>query len=407
MNRDTLITCLHAAAESARRDLSKAANDGRARWAHISPETVQPFGDALLSNTSIAALNGLWYSLPYQGGRLDLRTAAIYLVDRALDHNAGEVIDDLLRIVSSRTIELISVRAVEGIAVSSPLKLGDGLSIVAPSALPNTAETRTVFSRHNAPKHGWGCPPSAAILLRENFHVPFCEPPPGESGPTFYRAEVELNMEYALWAATLASDGAPEFRQGYDVVASCGWPGMTSGSMRESQSFPSFIPHACSVDADLARNLFLQLKKKPGKLDLAINKLRASRRRTSSAERAVDLGTCIEVLLMHDNKINTEIRYKIASRAAWLVGIDGPERLAIFKRARDLYDLRSTSVHTGEEPKDLKNCPEGIGAALDSYDKLCASIIIKIALQDGWPDWTKLVLNVEESLNPTGTVTQQ
>lgn len=401
MNRDALVVCLRAAADSARRDLSTAVNDGRARWAYVSPGTVRPFGNALLSNASVAELNGLWYTLPYQGGRLDFQTAAIYLIERALDHDAGEIIDDLLRFVSTRTIELISVRAVEGIAVGSPLELSDGFSIVPPPALPNVAETKMVFSPHNAPKHGWGSPPSAAIVLRETFHVPFCEPPKrGESGQTLYRAEVELDMEYALWAATLASEGAPEFRQGYDVVASCGWPGMTSGSMRGGETFPVLVPRARPVDADLARKLFHQLRKQQGKLDLAMSKLQASRRRNSFAERAVDLGTCLEVLLMHESTNNTEISYKIASRAAWLLGVDGPDRVAIFKRARDLYNARSMAVHSGMAPKEGKNYPEGVEAALNSYDKLCAAIIIKIALQGRWPDWIKLVLNAEESFGP-------
>lgn len=401
MNRDTLVACLRAAADSARRDLSSALNDGRARWAHISPGTVEPFGNALLSIASIAELDGVWYALPYHGGLLDFRSAAIYLIDRALDHDAGEIIDDLLRFVSTRTIELISVRAVEGIVVDSPSELSDGFSIVPPIALPNVPETKIVFSTQNAPRHGWGSSPSAAIVLRETFHVPFYEPPKrGESGQTLYRAEVEVDMQYALWAATLASQGAPEFRQGYDVVASRGWPGMTSGSTRGGETFPVLIPRARQVDADLARKLFHELRKQQGKLDLAMSKLQASRRRTSFAERAVDLGTCLEVLLMHESTNNTEISYKLASRAAWLLGVDGPDRVAVFKRARDLYNARSVAVHSGTAPKASKSYPEGVEAAINSYDQLCAAIIIKIALQGGWPNWTKLVLNAEESSSP-------
>jgi hypothetical protein len=51
-------------------------------------------------------------------------------------------------------------------------------------------------------------------------------------------------------------------------------------------------------------------------------------------------------------------------------------------------------------PKEGKSYPEGVEAALNSYDKLCAAIIIKIALQGRWPDWIKLVLNAEESFGP-------
>ena len=103
---------------------------------------------------------------------------------------------------------------------------------------------------------------------------------------------------------------------------------------------------------------------------------------------------------MHASSNNTEISYKIASRAAWLLGVDGPDRVAIFKRARDLYNARSMAVHSGMAPKEGKNYPGGVEAALNSYDKLCAAIIIKIALQGKWPDWLKLVLNAEEPFGP-------
>jgi hypothetical protein len=400
MNRDALVECLRIASTAVCHDLGAAINDGRPRWAHISPEIAQPFGEALLSNEAIAELNGLWYTLPYQAGKLDFRTAAVYLIDRALARDAGEIIDDLLRFASTRTIELISVRSVEGITVNSPVELGDGFFILPPSALPDVVETKAVFSPSNSPRHGWGSPPSAAIVLREMFEVPFCAPPKhGESGGTQYRGDVEADMEHALWATTLASEGAPDFRQGYDVVLSCGWPGMTSGSMRATESFPVPVPRARLVDAGLAPKLFHELRKQQGKLDLAMNKLQASRRRNSFAESAMDLGTCLEILLMRESSSNTEISYKLASRAAWFLGITGVDRLVIFERARDLYTARSMAIHAGVAPKikGSRNAPDEAYKILDSYDKLCAAIIVKIALQGGWPDWKKLVLNVDES----------
>ena len=41
------------------------------------------------------------------------------------------------------------------------------------------------------------------------------------------------------------------------------------------------------------------------------------------------------------------MRYRIAIRAAWILGNNSEERKAIAKHTRGLYDLRSTIVHGG------------------------------------------------------------
>lgn len=397
MSRAQLIESLNAAVVLARRDIALAAEDGRVRWAHISAETVRPFAEALLSNQAIAELQGQWYSLRRGAARLDLRSDAVYLIDRALDYDAAMIIDDLLRFCVDRTIELVSVRAVEGITVGARVDLGDGFFIAPPSALPTVAETRLVFSPNNVPKHGWGNPPTAAIGRTSICSVQLL--PPTTDIMRFHASvdgDPEVDMEYALLAATLSSNGAPEFRQAYDVVTSVGWLGMACGTMGASESFPVRIPSPRPANEELLPRLFQSLRKQKGRLNLAISKLQSSRRRNSFAERAIDLGTCIEVLLMHGESNNTEIGYKIASRAAWLLGSTGTHRLEIFKRAQDLYKARSTAVHNGVAPK-IKGDPMGIYPALDSYDALCAAAIINLADRDEWPNWTSLVLDAEVS----------
>lgn len=386
-----LVNALRAAAGIAVSEIAPVKNMDRARWAYISKRACEPLVQGLLENPIVSAMQGQWADLPYSGSLLDFRSAAVYLVDRAIDHDPSEVIADLFQFCSTRTIQLLSVRAIEGLSVTSVIDLGNGFSIVPPHALPQLSETRAVFSPSNTPSHGWGSAPSSAIVLRETFHVPVHSPPTSGVGSVVDRRAIEELMKYVLWAATLASDGAPQLREAYDVVESLGWPGMTCGSIRGGGPFPVWVRPARSVNERLIPDLFSRFRKSPDKLRLAIERLQSSRSRTSFAERAIDLGTCLEILLLRGSKENTEISYKAGTRAAWLLGVNGQHRVAIFKLARELYGARSEAVHSGKAPKFRPGGNEERN--FRSYDELCAALVIKIALQDGWPDWTQVVLN--------------
>lgn len=388
---DGLANALRVAAGLAVSELAPIKIMERPRWAYISKRACEPFVQALLETPAVSAVHGQWADLPYSGSLLDFRAVAVYLVDRAIDHDPSEIIADLLRFCSTRTVQLLSVRAIEGLSVTSVIDLGCGFSIVPPHVLPQLWETRTVFSPSNAPSHGWGSAPSSAIILRETFRVPLHSPAPSGARTTVDRSPTEELMKYALWAATLASDGAPQLRDAYDLVESLGWPGMTGGSIRGGGPFPVWVRPARSVNERLVPELFSRFRESPDKLRLAIERLQSSRSRASFAERAIDLGTCLEILLLHGTKENTEISYKAGIRAAWLLGVNGKHRVAIFKLARDLYNARSVAVHTGKAPKIRRGHDEE--KSFRAYDELCAALIVKIALQDGWPDWTDVVLN--------------
>lgn len=398
MNRDTLITTLQTAAARAREDIRQAVSDGREQWAYISQATIQPFALALLQHESIAAIDGRWYSTHNSAGGFRLRDEAVYLIDRALENDPAEIVDDLLRFTAELTIEVLHVRAVEGLQIDAPLDLGEGCAIVPPSSLPDVNWTRQVFSPRNAPKHGWGKPPSAAIVMKQTLPLELHDPSPnGEPSATLDGRDITALMERALWAATLASGGAPGFRQGYTVILSPGWIGMAAPSMGDSESFPIMIPRSQPIDRNLAPRLF-QLLRPEDRLTLALSKLQSSRRRESAAERVIDLGTCIEILLMHGASDNTEISYKIGLRAAWLLGANGTERMKVFKRARALYSARSMAVHTGKEPKIRNDADPGAAyAELEAYDTLCATIIVKLTELLRWPDWARLVLDADSA----------
>lgn len=82
---------------------------------------------------------------------------------------------------------------------------------------------------------------------------------------------------------------------------------------------------------------------------------------------------------------NTEITYKIGSRAAWLLGKDEGDRATIFDEMKHLYKARSDAVHSGVLPSKSK-------VDLDVADQLVVRVVQAILERGKFPDWASLTL---------------
>jgi hypothetical protein len=80
---------------------------------------------------------------------------------------------------------------------------------------------------------------------------------------------------------------------------------------------------------------------------LTAERLARSRSHPSDVDRAIDLGIVAEMIFLHELNDHTELRFRTALRAAWLLGSDVEERKEIFHCLRKAYDARSAAVHTG------------------------------------------------------------
>lgn len=121
----------------------------------------------------------------------------------------------------------------------------------------------------------------------------------------------------------------------------------------------------------------------------AIDRLGRARLAISDVDKALELGMAAEIALMHDHgQSNTEIRYKVGHRAAWLLGSDPAERAVVFEEMRDLYDARSSAVHTGSLRAKSKS-------DLTSADALVTRILRAILALGQFPDWAVLTMGGE------------
>jgi hypothetical protein len=122
-------------------------------------------------------------------------------------------------------------------------------------------------------------------------------------------------------------------------------------------------------------------------LRLAVGRLRRSRLHETPADRAIDLGTALEILTLQNNA-DQELSFRASLRAACLLGKDQDSRMKIFGIARAAYDARSTAVHTGVLKK------EKLIDALEPADCLCSDLAKEMVRRGSIPDdWDAVVMS--------------
>jgi hypothetical protein len=123
------------------------------------------------------------------------------------------------------------------------------------------------------------------------------------------------------------------------------------------------------------------------RLETASSRLTMARNRRFAGNKAIDGSVCLEALFTDSDERSTEITFRLALRAALLLGSDHADRQRIRNVVKDFYNLRSRIVHGGAgapKPKDQHTVEEGL--------KICAAAIQKFVDLDHVPDWDDLEL---------------
>ena len=123
------------------------------------------------------------------------------------------------------------------------------------------------------------------------------------------------------------------------------------------------------------------------KLRVPIDRWMRSKMDKNPVDVFINLGTALESLYLNDIQYAGELRFRMALRAAWHLGNNSNERLLLIDDFKDIYDLRSQAVHTGN--LNQKNwTPEFMAKAQD----LCLKSIVKIIEDGRFPNWNQLVV---------------
>lgn len=406
-----LTDCLHAW----RRDL------GLPDGAPVGREPPRPIVDrlaaALAADPRTSGLEGLSsQAFGFGGGCLSFGECAGALLRRiAAGRDPREVYDGLLDILATGRTTAIFVTSLAGLRCETSVDLTEKMSLRPPAAVPESGSTTSIFYPLKDPDQLFRLrpsllPPPEAALVIEEPAVAVRECSSVEFGGNSSFQEAQAMLRAALKALLLASGQAPMLRDQYVVFPDPGWPSESSNGWSSTETAPHPAKASRELNSDELPRLydFVSRGGMAEELDLAMEKLAQSRRIQRVEDRVVDLGTCLEMMMMHGQREqNTEITSKVSHRAAWLLGRTFEERKRVFDTARDLYADRSAAVHTGRlgKPKAPRSS-EPPFVDLSAYDELCRSLLVTLLEREGWPEWMALTLGGPEAgarqLNTSG-----
>ena len=135
------------------------------------------------------------------------------------------------------------------------------------------------------------------------------------------------------------------------------------------------------------------------KLQIAIDRWIKSKAGDNLVDKMIDLGIAFESLYLSGTDAKTEVTLRFRLHASWHLGKDKEHRKVLMKEFGEIYDWRSTVVHTGKlpdkkigrrnkRPYTQKETEEFITTA----QNLCLDSIKKILKDGKFPDWNSLVL---------------
>lgn len=279
------------------------------------------------------------------------------------------------------------VSPVLGVEITEVCELATGVRLVPPAA--------AIFDTlDHAYRFAWPNMPTGTGFLVQSYTVTpaFERRPAVATGPigtsrTLPASPVrdEIRRRCRL-ACLLGSGGGVELPM--SVILADRSALLAVGGAMSGRPFAAHPVVAFPADLAAIKRAFEQLAAfaEGDSLSRAIDRLGRSRLAVHSVDRALDLGMAAEIVLMHDqSRSNTEITYKIAGRAAWLLGDDADQRAGIFDQVKQLYAARSTAVHSGV-------LPSRSNIDLNVADELVSLVIRAILERGSFPDWMSLTM---------------
>ena len=370
--------------------------------AQLCSDVVAPLIGHLSAAPQVEAISHMWLSSFSRRNQVQLTpgTVAAHLAVRAMQVSPEEALSELNELAQLNKANARVTAIIAGIKVDEPIKLADDIQIIPfdYAQLPTgvTSVRRPLpgdIVDHFAPS------PSGFLTLDFSYSPVFelskasPEPLPddkiGRLASTADRLAVISNHEVAVLEMWIA----PHDQR---LPADLGWL-----TFRD----PSWGTGPVLGEIDLERETALEFlknceqfgrKREWDTLELSMSRFNRSRRSIHPEDRAIDLGTILEVLLMHDSSAsdtNNEISFKLGIRGAWLLEASLENRKRLFDQIRKLYSKRSKAVHRGRLKPSADPVDDWVELEADSL--LISRLITRIVTRGKFPDWTTLVLGGE------------
>src|SRR5208337_1521554 len=364
--------------------------------AQQSPEIIAPLIEHLLAIPELKKMSSSWMYGFSRRSQLQMNSTLIaaHLASRSTGIPAESALQELIDLARSNSATARLTALVAGVRVDEPLALADGLQILPFRYDQLPAGVTSVRSRFPGgvvdkitPEPSgcrvWDFPYSPVFETASVNPDPFPEDKVDRLTSVANQLSVVSDHEVAvleMWI-TANDDRLP---------GDLGWvtfrhPSWGSGPVFEAVH----LDHEGAIEFLKQCDRF-DRGKEWDTLELAMSRFNTSRRSVGAEDRAIDLGTVLEILLMHRGSENTEMTFKLSTRGAWALEETFGGRTQVFEQIRDLYAKRSQAVHQGR----LKAGGDPLEEfqTLEAGSLLVARLIREIVARGGFPDWKTLVL---------------
>ncbi|WP_411726198.1 hypothetical protein [Methyloglobulus sp.] len=338
----------------------------------------------------IPALEFFNYAYQYTLGNeenVSFRFLVQWLISRGQQVGAEETIKNLIRYLTSETIEVTEILAIDGFDVKENIKIGDYELI----AWNNLAMTDT---KYQVAVRGFfsGRDPTAALVLRHEIQKVHIRP--WDHDIPYVPHLIEPALDVLRCITPIAGGGFRLRHYWFEPQEWAAWAVNLSTFGVDSTT----ILHSVAMNEPDVPNLrecvsHFRALSESSRLRLLVPLDRLNRSYLAGirhVDKAIELGIAFESLYS-PIKLTENITSTVCNRAEKFLGGTRKERRRINNTFRDIYDLRSRSVHTGRfdaDGSDEWSDYQKVCNVLEEGQKLVGRSLVKVIFE-GEPEWEK------------------
>jgi len=305
-------------------------------------------------------IEGKMLSRGMGGCQLNLDMLVLWCVWRINSVGKREAFRDLDHFLSSPEIDCNYVLWLYGVTIDKSLSIDKNITITPLKEMPNSDDKERFiqFSQDMSTIH----PTSALKFASKTPKIPINEEPGGFTPPDEPR---RLYDAAALLNALDDTFCFPGYQTAYfPESVPLGAFGGGGGGSELHDVLPRKVSKLSASKIRQYRSLITSFStltnKERRRFHLILRRLGTAKAKQNSAECALDLGICTEIMLLGDDQKNRELpdslSHRLRTRGAWLLGRNPSKREIVFNNLRDIYTARSQVAHAGElsKKKELK-----------------------------------------------------
>jgi hypothetical protein len=308
--------------------------------------------------------------------------------------------EHLHRWLAADEVRVLNTLWVYGINVEQELELAGGYAITPAEQLPDSRDKEHALQHDMPTLTGARSVPKAAITrwsyVKRLFTPEEMNAPPNQN-TDYIRTQRRLH-DIALVLNVLPGISCiPVFDTSYSSPDEPFGP--FGGSGGGSMLYDVIGWHQTTINAAhraellAAVNDFDRLtQKQKTRFARILNRLSQAKRRLDMADKILDLGIALEMLLLiDDNPRREQLSLTFRLRGAWLISETPAERIENYKLMQELYDLRSDVAHTGllkgGKPESISKVQQRFPLYQGIAEKICRRL-----LADPEINWESLVV---------------